>query len=147
MARDPEKARDRSRRYKKRKKVEKYGAAAADTDMRGRHGNHATGERNSRWNPDDRHLTSHGYIAVRVAVDHPHAWGSDRLRQFKYAYEHIVVMTESIGRPLEAGEVVHHRNGDKTDNRLENLQLTGAGDHQRGHAFMTRQRDARGKFV
>lgn len=40
-----------------------------------------------------------------------------------YIYEHVYVMSEHIGRPLEAHENVHHKNGDRADNHLENLEL------------------------
>lgn len=72
---DPEKARERSRQYRLRKKVAKYGPESAGVNMSGRHGNHARGPRNARWNAASRRLTSHGYVAVRVPIDHPHAWG------------------------------------------------------------------------
>lgn len=41
----------------------------------------------------------------------------------KYIFEHIIVMEESLGRKLLPGENVHHRNGVRDDNRLENLEL------------------------
>lgn len=141
-----ENQRERGRRYRRRLKTQKYGETNADVDMRGRHGNHAHGERSGRWNAG-RLATSHGYVAVRVPLDHPHAWGSTRLKRFKYAYEHVLVMAEHIGRPLHENEVVHHRNGNRTDNRLENLELTTASEHQRYHTTHTRGRDAIGRLL
>lgn len=43
--------------------------------------------------------------------------------------EHRYVMEQHIGRPLTRGEEVHHLNRDKTDNRIENLQLMTATEH------------------
>jgi hypothetical protein len=40
-----------------------------------------------------------------------------------YILEHIKVMSEHLGRPLVKNETIHHRNGDRSDNRIENLEL------------------------
>ena len=66
-----------------------------------------------------------GYVKLHIPA-HPHA-------RRGYVWEHHVVMARKIGRYLEPGEVVHHRNDIRNDNRLRNLRLLTEEEHKRLH--------------
>lgn len=87
------------------------------------------GPGNGSWK-GGRSVDADGYTLVWVA-DHPHTRGAARVHSRSgLVAEHRLVVEASIGRYLEPGEVVHHLNGVKSDNRLENLQLFPSnGEH------------------
>lgn len=64
-----------------------------------------------------KYITSHGYIMIKVPKGHHLAMTSG------YAYEHRLVAEQKIGRRLKRGEEVHHRNGIRSDNRIENIEV------------------------
>lgn len=90
------------------------------------------------WKGGKKHRFD-GYVAVWLP-EHPFAKSG-------YVMEHRLVMEKEIGRYLTREEVVHHINGRRDDNRIENLKLFPNGaEHQRYHALHTRERDERGFF-
>lgn len=55
---------------------------------------------------------------MRRTPGHPRARAKN-----PYVLEHVLVMEDNLGRHLVADESVHHLNGVKDDNRVENLEL------------------------
>ena len=51
-----------------------------------------------------------------------------------YVAEHRIVMERHLGRVLDPSENIHHLNGDKTDNRIENMIIVSNSEHGKIHS-------------
>lgn len=84
------------------------------------------GPKHGKWK-GGRIKIKDGYILI-LKRGHPNATFMSN-----YVFEHRYVMSKHLGRPLLSSEIVHHKNGIKDDNRLQNLVLTNRADHIREH--------------
>lgn len=109
--------------------------------------NNAKGRNGQKTGPQSKQykmrFTKDGYLRS-YAGKHPYANGR------KEIHVHVMLMELHIGRALNSNECVHHKNGNKTDNRLENLELMAHGEHSRSHGMelsKARRRDANGRYA
>ena len=87
------------------------------------------GEMNVRWSGGKRHAD--GYVFITVDESHPYFVMARKVshRNLYQISEHRLVIAQAIGRPLAYDEIIHHINGIKSDNRLENLMLLKNNQH------------------
>lgn len=88
-----------------------------------------SGETHHNWK-GGRSIDSHGYVILNV---------KDGRTKTGWRFEHHLVMEKILGRPLIKPENVHHKNGNRQDNRPENLELwatmqpSGQRRNEQGH--------------
>ena len=74
-----------------------------------------------------KRITHQGYVVIKD-YDHP-----NRNDQHE-VFEHVKVMSDYLGRPIKDGEIIHHINMDKTDNKIGNLYLyPNNSEHKKAH--------------
>lgn len=74
------------------------------------------------WNGGRPYIGANGYRVIPLGRN-------------KKQYEHRLVIEKHIGRNLLSHEIVHHINGNKLDNRIENLKITDAISHLKNDNF------------
>lgn len=72
------------------------------------------------------YVNKDGYVMI-YEPDYPNT------RSGAYVTEHRLVMEKHLGRYLTKDEIVHHINGDKQDNRIENLKIMTNSEHIKLH--------------
>jgi hypothetical protein len=76
-----------------------------------------------------RKVVHKGDYNYALVPDHPFATKNG------YVLEHRVVIENHLGRLLNSDEIVHHKNRNKKDNRIENLEGKSNSEHVHAHLF------------
>lgn len=84
------------------------------------------GEKAGNWK-GGRYITKEGYVVI-YSLGHPHP------KSENYVYEHRLVMEEHLGRFLLQSDIVHHIDGNRSNNVIANLMLFKSHrDHKLHH--------------
>lgn len=97
------------------------------------------GENNGHWK-GGIFKRSDGYILVRKGVIKGNKKGA------RYKLQHRIIMEEYIKRPLLRSEIIHHLNGNPSDNRIENLKIMTQSEHAK-QDYALRQINKLGQLI
>lgn len=101
--------------------IYKKGVVEKIVRTRRKNGSYLSGEKHPRWKGGC--WFQYGYKVIENLKD---TNGNKK-------FEHRKVMEEFIGRKLESNEVIHHINGNRQDNRIENLKIMTPSEHSKIH--------------
>lgn len=93
-------------------------------------------EKHHAWK-GGRTVDKKGYTKLTVSIirdEYPNAVIPRTSKREKSMLEHRAVMSHHLKRALRPDETVHHKNGDRSDNRIENLELR-SGKHGPGQSI------------
>lgn len=93
---------------------------------------HKVGEHGPHWK-GGQPVTGNGYVR-EYCPDHPYADPDG------YVLQHRLVVERSIGRVLDPKEQVHHRDQNKQNNELPNLEVLSPKEHNRLHREIRKQK-------
>jgi hypothetical protein len=88
--------------------------------------------KNHKNEPKEGQFYHSGYVYVKAPDDHPRPTANRYIKRCR------LVAEKNIGRYLEDGEVVHHINEKRDDDRPENLQVMTRGEHNSLHKAIRR---------
>lgn len=110
------------------------------------------GRKNASWKSDVR-ITSYGYRAIRD-LGHPFQCDRDFVFEHRLVAEKYLLTDENSieidgKRYLSPDYAVHHKNFDRLDNRVENLEVMLKSEHHRLHALLNPQKKDKknGRFI
>lgn len=133
-----QKAKERKQTWQERERKKRI-AAGLPLDGRGKHGHHARSVKSYLWN-DGRLATKQGYVLIRVGRRHPLADPNG------YVRESLLVWVSAGNPPPKENELLHHKDENKDDDRIENLELKTKSGHNTHHN-KKKKRDSLGRFL
>jgi hypothetical protein len=83
-------------------------------------------KRHNHTQKTGKFIDQDGYVRVSGQHAHPRQHGGQ-------VYEHILVAEQFLGRALESGEVVHHKDENRANNAPDNLAVISHAEHHRAH--------------
>lgn len=103
------------------------------------------GEANPNW-AGGQWISNEGRVFIRVPDDERHLHPTIRKDGYIQRYQYVW-NTHHPDDPVRIGDVIHHLNEDRTDDRIENLEKTTQPEHARNHGLGRRHTDESRKLM